>query len=236
MCRKLESSCFTEALEGKIDAPLQTNQTCSLRWNHRNYSNEYKERKHNTHQINMDTCFQLPQWLSVLLFCLFLVVFTPQLLQLCSGRGQCCETETRVQLLTSDLISTHRWPQCLIWILHDWSALIRSSAWPSLTGSETSDSCSSLWKRRDIAEIRTGSDWNPCWEIMKPLEWISGNQQLISCKHLIRHRITVACYSYYFCRMLSLRNVKYISTVWDAESHNAMNLTVTNTQHISRNS
>lgn len=123
----------------------------------------------NQHQHNMDTCFQLPPWISVLLFRHFLVVFTPQFQQLRSGRVQCCETEKRVQLLTSDLISSLRWPQCLIWILHDWSALIRSSAWPSLTGSEMSDSCSSLWKRWDSAEIRTGSDWNPCWEIMKPL-------------------------------------------------------------------
>lgn len=157
-------------------------------------------KKGNTTNISIIwTLFQSPQWLSVLLFRLFLVVFIPQLLQLCSGRGQRCKTETRVQLLTSDLISSLRWPQCLIWILHDWSALIRSSAWPSLTGREMSDSCSSLWKRRDIAEVRTGSDWNPRWGMMKPLEWISGNQQLISCELLIRHRITVAHYSYYFC-------------------------------------
>lgn len=53
-------------------------------------------------------------------------------------------------------------------ILHDWSALIRSSAWPSLTGSETSDSCSSLWKRWDSREIRTGSDWNPAEKLGSP--------------------------------------------------------------------
>lgn len=147
---------------------------CCLRWNHRNW----KWTSENTKAGNTTNISIIwPQWISVLLFHHFFVVFTPQLLHLRSGRVERCETEKRPPLLTSDLISSLGWPHCLIRILHDWSALIRPSAWPSLPGSETSDSCSSLWKRRDSREIRTGSPWMDLWKATADFWWACNSEE-----------------------------------------------------------
>ncbi len=107
---------------------------CCLRWQNNHVAwdeiTETGNESENTKACNTTNISIIwPQCISVLLFRHFFVVFTPQFLQLRSGRVERCETEKRPPLLTSDLISSLGWPHCLIRILHDWSALIRSSAW-----------------------------------------------------------------------------------------------------------
>lgn len=155
----------------------------------------------NQHQHNMDTCFQLPPWISVLLFRHFLVVFTPQFLQLRSGRVQCCETEKQVQLLTSDLKIK---PQMTSVFDMDLTWLKRFDPVLSLT---EPDRQRNVWFMfLPVETARQRRDQNRKW--LKPLlrnyeaaEWISGNPQLTSCKHLIWRQNMVAFYWYYFSRM-----------------------------------
>lgn len=62
-----------------------------------------------------------------------------------------------------------------------------------------------------VETVRQRRDQNRKW--LKPLlrnyeaaEWISGNPQLISCKHLIWWQNTVAFYLYYFCKVCRVYN------------------------------